>query len=50
MGMYENKGKYLTYLLRHHPEDCHLDMDKNGYVEVKQLLDNVNEYSNYSLT
>ena len=48
--MYENKGKYLTYLLRHHPEDCHLDMDKKGYVEVNQLLNNVNEYSKYSLT
>lgn len=38
--MYENKGKYLTYLLRHHPEDCHLDMVKKGYVGVKQLLNN----------
>ncbi len=50
MGMHEKKGKYLSYLLRHHPEACHLDMDKKGYVDVQQLISNVNEYSHYSLT
>ena len=50
MGMHEKKGKYLSYLLRHHPEACHLDMDKKGCVDIQQLIDNVNEYSHYSLT
>jgi len=31
-------GKYITLLLRHKPEKENLDMDKNGYVSVKQLL------------
>ena len=50
MGMHEKKGKYLSYLLRHHTEACHLEMDKKGYVDVQQLIDNVKEYSKYSLT
>lgn len=32
------KGRYITLLLRHKPEKENLDMDKNGWVEVKQLL------------
>jgi len=31
-------GKYMSLLLRHKPEAEHLDMDKYGYVKVKQLL------------
>jgi len=31
-------SKYITLLLRHNPEKEHLNMDKNGYVSVKQLL------------
>lgn len=31
-------GKYITLLLRHKPEKEHLDMDKNGYVDVSQLI------------
>lgn len=34
-----SKGHYLTYLLRHHPEDEDLDMDIHGYVKVDQLLE-----------
>ena len=35
-------GKYITLLLRHKPEQEHLDMDKNGYVSVKQLISRLN--------
>ena len=33
-------GGYLSMLLRHKPEEANLDMDKQGYVSVKQLLKN----------
>ena len=33
-------SKYLSYLLRHHPEDANLNMDKNGWVAVNELLSN----------
>lgn len=32
---------YLSYLLRHHPEDAALDMDRRGWVSVDQLLANL---------
>jgi len=31
-------GRYITLLLRHKPEKEHLDMDKHGWVSVKQIL------------
>lgn len=34
-------ARYITQLLRHAPELEHLDMDLNGYVDVKQLCDRV---------
>jgi putative RNA 2'-phosphotransferase len=33
-------SRYLSLLLRHKPEEASLDMDKNGWVKVKQLLKN----------
>lgn len=33
-------SKYLAYLLRHHPEVANLNMDKNGWVEVDELIAN----------
>jgi len=35
-------GKYITLLLRHKPEKEHLDIDKNGWVSVKDLLSKLN--------
>ena len=32
---------YLSYLLRHHPEEAALDMDRHGWVAVDQLLANI---------
>jgi len=36
----KNKGIQISYLLRHNPED--LSMDKNGWVDVDDLLNKVN--------
>lgn len=31
-------SKKISYLLRHHPEEAHLKVDKYGYVPVKDLI------------
>lgn len=41
---------YLSYLLRHAPQDANLDMDHHGWVNVDQLLKNINENGRYVLT
>ena len=38
-------SKYLSYVLRHHPEDIKLDMDKEGWVSLAQLIFNAKTYS-----
>lgn len=38
---------YMCYVLRHHPEDIHLDMDKHGWVSVQQLIDGINNKGKY---
>lgn len=35
-------SKFLSYLLRHHPEAANLQLDAQGWVEVDQLLRHVN--------
>jgi len=35
--------KYLSYLLRHHPEDLDLNMDKAGWVSVNELIQKYNQ-------
>lgn len=39
---YTNLSKYLSFLLRHHPEEANLDIDPNGWVSVNQLIENMN--------
>jgi len=34
------KSKYLSYLLRHKPEEAKCTLDNDGYVDVKTLLEN----------
>ena len=36
----ENKrlSKWLSYLLRHHPEECDIQLDKNGWTGVQELV------------
>lgn len=36
----EKESKYLSYLLRHHPEDAGCDIDKFGWVDVATLIRN----------
>lgn len=36
------KSKYLSYLLRHKPEAANLDLDKEGWCAVGQILTNTN--------
>jgi len=33
-------SRNLSYLLRHHPEEAHLNMDERGWVSIKELLAN----------
>lgn len=47
--MMNHFGRYLCYLLRHHPEDAKLDMDIHGYVNIEQLIDHINQYSQYHI-
>ena len=35
-------SKFLSYVLRHHPETLNLSPDKNGWVSVEELLSNWN--------
>ena len=46
----ESLSKYLSYLLRHHPEALKLKMDKQGWVSVDELLSKVNAMSPHSIT
>lgn len=41
---------YLSYILRHKPDDIDLAMDKHGWVDVAQLIDKINSKSSYSIT
>ena len=43
MYKYENMSKFLSYLLRHHPEDLDLKLDKAGWVSVDELLSKLNK-------
>jgi putative RNA 2'-phosphotransferase len=45
----KNISKFLSLLLRHQPEKIQLEMDREGWVLVHQLLDKLNTYG-YSLT
>lgn len=40
---------YLCLLLRHKPEEAGLDMDEHGWVNVDQLIRNVNRTGKYTL-
>ena len=40
-------GKFISYILRHHPEDIGIKLDKNGYANVSDLITNVNATEKY---
>jgi putative RNA 2'-phosphotransferase len=43
-------SKFMSLILRHSPETIHLNMDKNGWVSIQELIDNTNKYKNLALT
>lgn len=43
-------GKYLSYILRHHPEELNLEMDNQGWVHIPDLIYNSNRKTTYNLT
>jgi putative RNA 2'-phosphotransferase len=38
-------SKFLSIVLRHAPETIHLEMDKNGWVNIQHLIDNAYTYN-----
>lgn len=40
---YTYLSKFLSYILRHHPEDCSLEMDREGSVKIGPLLECLRE-------
>ncbi len=44
-------GRYISYLLRHHPEDAGLTLDEHGWADVNELINAVGEtYTGFSRT
>ena len=49
--MSKNKlSVYISYLLRHRPEDLSLSMDAHGWVSVEELIQRINDGGKYRLT
>jgi putative RNA 2'-phosphotransferase len=42
-------SKFLSLVLRHQPETIHLNMDKNGWVDIDELINKTNKYKNWRL-
>ena len=40
----EEKSKFVSYVLRHKPEDIGLDLDSSGWAEVDELIRKANEH------
>ncbi len=49
MASHEKLSIYLSFLLRHHPEEANLDMDTHGWVSVDQLIRNIHARERYQL-
>ena len=47
MAIQEKLSIYLSYLLRHHPEDIDLHMDLHGWVDVNELIENSEEFDSF---
>ena len=45
-----NLSVYLSYLLRHDPDDAGLHMDVHGWVDVQELINGVNARGKYSIS
>jgi len=42
-------SKYLSYLLRHHPESIGVAIDHQGWVSVQDLIDKINANEDYEI-
>ena len=38
MGHQDNVGKFITFILRHHPEAIGIKLDKHGWVRTEELI------------
>lgn len=45
-----NLSKFLSFILRHKPETVNLSLDSEGYVNINQLISNINNNSEYHIT
>ena len=45
----KNISVYLSYILRHKPDDINLEMDSHGWVSVDELIRKINEDDKYKL-
>ncbi len=45
-----NISVYISFLLRHKPDDIGLSMDTHGFVSVEALLNGINESGKYQIT
>ncbi len=43
MEKYKNTSKFLSLVLRHKPETIGITLDKNGWADVSELLDKMND-------
>lgn len=46
----ENISKFLSYVLRHHPQDINLTLDPQGWADIKELIENAHKYKAWELT
>lgn len=46
----EKLSRYISYLLRHHPEDLDLKMDSEGWVNARELIKKINDSSKYHIS
>ena len=44
-----NLSKFLSLILRHKPETVNLSLDSEGYVDISQLISNINSQSDYNM-
>lgn len=40
-------SKFLSYLLRHHPEEIGLELDNNGWAKISELIEKANKHNKY---
>lgn len=42
-------SKFLSYLLRHNPEEIGLELNQGGWAKVSELISRIKEYKNFDL-